>query len=284
MDGFVFWVKADLLSPSALYGNNLYGSTALAQNPIVVTPAAQICVQGSLHYGINRQQNIDETIDINSIVFTAESDIDDFNNISANELYIATYEGLRFSFSSRKPYYKAADLYHYIGNAIYPSFESQIIDNISILDNVNIVASNSIPLWMAMNQFMPIYPSFVVDQNLPPPYASVDISNTEAIQETPYIDQNTNQWQLVQEKAIVTVYGLRNFNIMDYVKYVMDTSLNDDFGIMNMPVVQDVKRTQSEMNMIAMKKTIEFQISYYQARMRNIARQLITQAFITVIK
>ena len=44
---------------------------------------------------------------------------------------------------------------------------------------------------------------------------------------------------------------------------------------MNTPVVADEKRTQSELNTIAMKKSIEFEVNYNQATNRDIARQFI---------
>jgi len=49
-------------------------------------------------------------------------------------------------------------------------------------------------------------------------------------------------------------------------------------GVMNIPVVQDERVTQNELNIIAMRKTIKFKVNYYQQRMRNVARRLITSA------
>ena len=43
-------------------------------------------------------------------------------------------------------------------------------------------------------------------------------------------------------------------------------------------VVQDERVTQNELNIIAMRKTIKFKVNYYQQRMRNVARRLITSA------
>jgi hypothetical protein len=43
-------------------------------------------------------------------------------------------------------------------------------------------------------------------------------------------------------------------------------------GIMNIPVVQDERVTQNELNIIAMRKTIKFKINYYQQRMRDLSR------------
>ncbi|MCD8726119.1 hypothetical protein LUD21_28035, partial [Klebsiella pneumoniae] len=45
-----------------------------------------------------------------------------------------------------------------------------------------------------------------------------------------------------------------------------------EMGIMNIPVVQDERVTQNELNIIAMRKTIKFKINYYQQRMRDIFR------------
>jgi hypothetical protein len=45
-------------------------------------------------------------------------------------------------------------------------------------------------------------------------------------------------------------------------------------GVMNIPVVQDERVTQNELNIIAMRKTIKFKVNYYQQRMRNVARKL----------
>ena len=44
------------------------------------------------------------------------------------------------------------------------------------------------------------------------------------------------------------------------------------------PTVRDEKRAQSELLILAQKKTIEFEIDYYQCAARNIARQLIENA------
>jgi hypothetical protein len=44
---------------------------------------------------------------------------------------------------------------------------------------------------------------------------------------------------------------------------------------MNMPVVHDEKRPQQELAALAMKKTLDLEVSYNQVSMRRIARQLI---------
>ena len=49
---------------------------------------------------------------------------------------------------------------------------------------------------------------------------------------------------------------------------------------MNMPIMRDEKRGQMELQAIAMKKTIEIDVSYYQARINDIARQLIESCIV----
>ena len=48
--------------------------------------------------------------------------------------------------------------------------------------------------------------------------------------------------------------------------------------MMSQPVVRDDKRTQAELGTIAMKKVVDFEISYYQERINDVARQMILSA------
>ena len=255
-DGYIFWIKS---------------STTLT-------------VKGSLHYSANRIQNDDESFDKNGVVFTAESDIDTFNNISPSTIWIGAYDGIRFAFSSRSMLYKAAGIYHYRGDAIYPAMASQIIDTIDGFDQTSVIVSDSLPIWLSLNAIMPIYPAFLSPQNLDPVYATVDIdpNSQVALQSAPYIDGNSNHWQLVQETVKFTIYGLRNNAAIDFQDYILNASLSDSFGINDMPIIKDVKRTQAELSVIAMKKTFEMTINYYQQRARNIAQKLITSASMSI--
>lgn len=95
-----------------------------------------------------------------------------------------------------------------------------------------------------------------------------------------YLDEKSNQYQLVSEDVTISVTGLRNASVEDFLRYVQQYTLSDDaeMGVMNIPVVQDERVTQNELNIIAMRKKIKFRVNYYQQRMRNVARQLITSA------
>jgi hypothetical protein len=274
LDGFVFWVRSDLVSAAVR-------AAAVSGIP---TPLYQVSVQGSLHYATQNEQREDETADINRVVFTSLSQIDEFNVIGPGVMFLGEFEGIRFAFNRRDSFYQQANLYHYVGDAVYPALDSQIIDAVGELDTTELIVSNSLPVWLTLNQFMPMYPSFLVPGNIAPPYAVVHIdpSSTNAIQSAPALDSTLSHYQLVSDRVRITMYGLGNNQAMDFQDYVFQYSLNTDvIGVMNMPVIRDEKRTQSELSVIAMKKSIEIEVSYYQARVNTIARQFIKSAIPT---
>ena len=67
-----------------------------------------------------------------------------------------------FSFSARRSYYQQADLHHYVGDAIYPAFETQVIDTSEELTELledRLIVSNSLPIWLSLPPpGVPIYP------------------------------------------------------------------------------------------------------------------------------
>ena len=95
LDGYVFWIRGDLVSPP---------------NAKVIT------VKGSFHYTTDRQQDEAETFALNKVVFTSLGPVDDFADINPNTMYIANYDGLDFAFSTRGMFYNQAQIWHYRGN------------------------------------------------------------------------------------------------------------------------------------------------------------------------
>ena len=284
LDGFAFWVRSDLINPSSIYNTSPLNVVA-GNTPPSASPAPTIQVKGSLHYQTDNNQDESEGFATNRIIFTSECEIEALTDINPTTLYIGEFDGLQFSFSHRNMY-RQSGLFHYQGFAVYPAMATQIINDVSQIDLKNVVVSNSLPIWLTLNAYMPMYPSFLTPDNILPPWCTVDVppTTTQAIQAAPYIDGNGSHSQLVQETVRLSVYGLRNFNIMDFVDYINQYSyLTDTFGIMNMPTVRDEKRTQAELNILAMKKTIEYEINYYQERVRDLARQYITSVFIDLI-
>jgi len=285
LDGYVFWVNAALLTDSALYNAAQFNRLEFDQFGDSL-PARQLVAQGSLHYATEMHQIDDRTTAYNHMIFTSLQPIQDFNLINPNLIYVATNsDGIKFAFSRRENFYKQADLYHYRGDALYSVMDTQLIDSMTGFDTTSPIVSNSLPIWLSLNQFFPMYPSYLVGQNIAPPYASVDISpsDTYAIQAFPLLDKNSNPNQLTHDKVKITIYGIRNQEALNFAQYVFDYSLNtDNIGVQNMPIVQDEKMTQPEFGIIAMKKSITFDVSYYQTTVNDIARKLIESAFINI--
>lgn len=278
LDGYVFWVRSDLVDELMVCNCWKYAAPPLdGSSP----PGPVFSAQGSLHYSTQVKQNEDETMALNRVVFTAQEEVQEFNNVGPCTMYIGVFEKVRFAFSNRGMFYQQAGIYHYQGDAIYPALASQIIDSLDNFDTNNVIVSNSLPIWLMLNQFMPMYPSFLVTENLQPPYASVHIppENTTALAAMPLWDKTSTHSQLVKDRVRITLYGMRNFNALDFQDYVFQYSLDNPsvMGIMNMPVMQDVKRTQSELMVIAQKKVFEVEINYYQIRVRDLALQYITK-------
>ena len=299
IDGFVFWVRADLLSQQTLAGlvtatqlaaidemaNRLPGVSIDASNPYIIE------ARGSLHYASDIRQEEIETYAANRIVFTTTDEVKPFNDIAPGTMWIGQFGSMRFNFSIMSSRYRQAGLWHYSGFAIYPDIELNIIDDISQFSTASVV-SNSLPAWLNLASYNPpwafwkppppLFPGFLAPANQPPPFAAIHVvpDSTIALAMAPTIDHKTStHTQLCSERVRVTLWGTRNDQALDWIdmvnRYTLDT---DSFGIMNMPVVRDAIRTQSELGVISMKKTIEYEVSYLQQRMNTIATQVISSS------
>ena len=313
LDGFVFWVRADLLAPTRLTGDFMgtpggnqttrpYQTTRLLGDALADSIGNTLCplpltltVKGSLHYGTDQRQEETETYAANHVIFTSEQEVVNLSAVDKTQMYLGHFDGVRFAFSRRNTFYKQAALYHYTGDAVYSVMDTQIIDDVSQLNGLKPVVSNSLPLWLSLTRptvwpFLPgldldLYPSFLVPDNEPPPFATVHIEPraTTALQAFPVIDPSTgSHTQLVKDVVQITLFGLANDAAIDFQDYVTEYCyVAETFGLMNLPVVRDDKLPQVELNAIAQKKTIEFEINYYQTRVRNVALQLITSCIPT---
>jgi len=262
LDGFVFWIRADLLDAP----------------PSVTT----MTIKGAIHRSVSNTQEEDQTQSLNHMVFTTDTRVDDFNSVSSNQMWVCTIEGAPFSFSSMLDKFVSAGLYHYRGDSISPIVRAQMINSSGELSNSNLVISNSLPLFMQLTQYGPVYPAFLVDSNVAPPYVVVDVRTTEPIQSAPSIDPS-NRWQFVKDTVRVTLIGANNHVALQYRDYIVNAAMTyEHFGVSNIPAVRDIKMLQSEINALAMKKTIDFEVNYYQQTANDIALQLITQVFLSV--
>lgn len=294
LDGYLFWVRSDLVSDAALLNAQVLNGFSPNEPPMSDRGDPTYEVKGSLHYETTQQQTDEEVYSVNRVVFTSEKFIQDFNEVGESILLIGEWEGLKFAFSSRQSYYQQSGTHHYVGNAVYADMYPQLIDSLEGFSAAQVV-SNSIPIWLSMSNWTqkpwepfgmsyPLYPAMLSPNNAPPPYAVVNVTMTEALASAPSLDKTYSHDQLVTDTVKITLWGLRNYSAMEFVDFVNQFSVNENnLGLMNMPVIKDERHQQSEMNTLAMKKSIEYKVSYLQSQTRDIARQLIVRAIPTFI-
>jgi hypothetical protein len=276
LDGFLFWINNSLVTPAP------------------VLPAT-VAIEGSLHYSTETEQEESSNLSVNTIVFTALKKCDVFQQLAPPWLYLATYHGIQFGFNSQGKYYQQADLWHYLGTAVKATKGTQVIDDVVSLNNLNnLIVTNSLPYWLMMPNYVPpypgfkcpissIFPSFLVPANEPPPYASVHIEDTRALEAFAFLDIHLDSSQLASETVRIITYGVDNDDIITFLNFVIQYSRDWSYiGIMNMPIINDLKETQSELQVIAQKKEIVFKVSYLQSlqNSRSVTRQLIRHALV----
>ncbi|EHZ7709398.1 hypothetical protein K6Q07_004109 [Salmonella enterica] len=263
LDGFVYWVNAEIITPDELERMGI-------ANPFATT------IKGSLHRQVVTEQSATSSRDVNNIIFTPVTKADDFNIEDPNAIYLGEYEGTQFAFSRMESRYTQSGIFHYRGMAILPTMRSQIIDSPDDISDEQVI-SNSTPIWLALKQFATVYPSFLVPSNLKPPYIAADVRNTVPLQLAATVRGNS-RYQLAQDSVRVTLYGFSNQMALDFVDYVVNKAQEDEeFGITNVPIVSDVKSNQVEINALAKKKIVDFDVNYYQATTRDISHQLIKE-------
>ena len=275
-----------------------------------VQTATQSVVKGSLHYSIQKEQEEAQTITVNSVVFTAESEVAFLNTIQPGYMWIATVtqpgtdpdgtvEPMQIAFSRRGAFYEQDGLYHYTGFEVYPALKTQIVTSSTGLSAQEPIVSNSLPIWLSQNSFAPVFPSFLVPDNLPPPYivVHIDPARTDPLQAFPLytwpgteesgtgtspLYQQTSQ-QLMRDRVKLTLFGFNNQLAIQYFSSLINYSINtDDFGFCNSPAIRDDKYPQVEISAIAQQKTIEIEASYYQSTADAVAQRLILSATIAI--
>lgn len=261
LDGFVYWINAAILSTDEL------------ERLGVVNPHT-VSIKGSLHRQVTTEQSATASLSVNSIIFTPVEQIDDFNVENPDSIYLGEYAGTQFAFSRMDSRYTQAGIFHYRGTAILPTMRTQIIDSPDEISD-ELILSNSIPIWLALKQFATVYPSFLSPSNLQPPYIVADVQGSVPLQMASRTTEG-ERYQLVQDRVRLTLYGFSNDRALGFLDYVVEMAIDDEqFGITNIPVVNDEKSNQVEINALAKKKYIDFDVNYYQMTTRDISRQLI---------
>jgi hypothetical protein len=255
-----------------------------------VTLPTDLNVMGSFHYNSEVQQLEDAVFDSNTVIFTSLSEIQPFNNLGPSHMYIAHYRNITFAFSSRGRLYEQADLYHYVGSALKTRTQTQIVEDITGF-NPSLVVSNSLPIWLNMPNYVPpypgfvcefpLFPSFLVTDNLQPPFGSVHILDTVTMVMGTQYGPKMESDQLCREKVRIHMYGVNNQMASDFVSFVEQYSKDwMNLGLVDTPAIKDGKMPSPEFKVIAQYKTVEFDINYRQVESRNMARQLILHAIV----
>jgi len=295
----------DLLSNRQQVRFQKYTKMVVSQDGFVFWVATQqfMIADGSLHYATDRVQDEDQTIGVNQVLLTSEHPITEFNLIAPGTMWIGSWPlgpqesspgvSLQVAFAKRGNFYGPANLWHYSGFAVYPALSAQIIATAADLPAGPIV-SNSLPIWLAQTTYAPVYPSFLVPDNIVPPYivAHIEPSGTEAPGGFPLSIwpgtvipgptspfYNLTVQQLARDEVTLTMYGFNNATAVQFYTALVEYSLNSgDFGFANIPAIRDEKRTQPELAAIAQKKSLHISANYYQATADAIARRLILAA------
>lgn len=288
LDGYVFWLRT----------------------------GATVDVACSVHVTMDIRQLEDETFGNNRIMLTTGTEIQEFNEVAPTKIWIGEFDRRKFAFSRNDSNYNpAVQTWFYLGDAVPPAMLSQLIDVGSQLDPSTLIVSNSLPIWLALKSYTPIwlvppnpgitlYPSFAVPANTSPVYGAVHIdpNQTIALQPTPRLGPvrpigsavlgtiagttlDSTHWQLVSDRVRVTLYGATNQVAADFFDLVYRYSYDQDtIGIMSdLTTIRDEKRVHPELGILAMKKTLDFRVSYYQTRANATARQLLLKASVTII-
>lgn len=270
LDGFVFWLRT--------------GSFEQA---------------GAIHFMAERQQDETETRTRNTVIFTTQELVQPLDTENTQTLAVGEIAGQRYAFGRHGWYFPQAGVFHYQGDGVPAAMALQLVDEPSQIPTDPIV-SDSLPAWLQLVSYDPVwvswpvdrnphitlYPSYLVPDNLTPPYGSVHIeaSRIDAMQSMPWLSSTYSHYQLTRESVRVTLYGCNNNTAADFLDLVEQYTLDTDaFGIMNMPTIRDGKRPWPEGMVIAQLKYIDFDVSYVQTRVNDIARQLITDAIATVL-
>jgi hypothetical protein len=309
LDGFVYWIKAAALSDSALMNSGMGMNSAVLNQTQRLAPATSFSAKGTLHYETSGEQTVEKNYARNRVIFTALEPIQDLNSVGDNLLYIARFDApgpsasqapastteIRFAFQGRGSYFQQMNLWHYYGDSVYPTMASQIVDDPRSLSTTRLIVSNSLPFWLNFNLYnplwpvpvsrpnVPLFPAMLSPDNMKTAYGAVDVETTEGVQSAPLLTLRTNHYQQAKDTVKLVMYGADNDVCQDFLdsflQYSYDTEL---FGIMNIPIFRDEKEGQTEFSTLAKKKSALFEISYNQAAVRDVARQLILSCIPTV--
>lgn len=266
---------------------------------------------GSLHYATDREQSETSTLGLSDVIFSSESEITQFSAIAPDFMWIGRWDipnapPLRVAFSHLGNLFREAEIFHYTGTAITALMLPNILTSPADIPAGPIV-SNSLPIWLAQDSYngnpVLVYPSFLVPENIIPPYivAHIEPTMTEALAAAPLIgpwpgsiEPNSGAsplhdlagGQLYRDEVMLTLYGFSNDAAWQYLVALYEASYNGTagFGFANSPAIQDEKHLSRELAAIAQKKTIHISANYLSGTADAVARRLILSAMLSSIE
>lgn len=252
-------------------------------------------VAGTLHVATDSDMIEDQSYDKSTLQFTTQDEVHSFHDIAADTVWVGHVNNSKFAINSVMGQYDQAGLFHYHGSTILPAFASQFIDSPAQLETLGPVTSSSLALFMAMPTLgsvaldwcpwpenVPVFPSFAVPDNQPPPYIAVHNDPASSTSENMgTLDPDTGSTsRLVREKVRLRLYGLPHQQADTILTYILRWSLlnTDKIGITNSPTIRDEKQPMADINALAMCKTIDLDVMYTQAAVRTTGLSFIRHA------
>ena len=299
-----------IASLSGTFTFTQYTKTVLSQDGYVfwVAGSNTLTVKGALHVSTDREQDTDKTIAMNVVMLDSEGVINEFNKEDSGVLWVGEIpipDGgtVKAAFQRRGPFFKNAGIYHYMGYSVFPQFSDILVASSSDIPAGPIV-SNSLPIWLGMQAFLqnvptitwdtsiPFYPSFLVPENVKPPYVVVHIDPdwTDSVQPVPQYPYSGNalgptdvpSLQLYSDRVELLCYGLNNQQVLQLQAAILEYQLfSGQFGFTTTPVIRDLKDPMAELQAIALKKSLVFQANYYMQSADAMAKQIIEAATIS---
>lgn len=270
LDGFIFWLATGI----------------------------EKTVSGSVSYLTKKLQKEGESYEQSRVLFTTNEEVKPFHATS-DTTWVGAFNDLRFVLGLCTYEHKETELYHYIGKSLSPAFARQFVDNADDINDQEPIVSNSLPIFLSLpsegNPYLdrypwpenvPVFPSFLVPDNQPPPYVTVhnDAESIKGIGMSAINITDSSGTQITSERVRLSLYGLSNTQAGNIREYIIRWALIHPWmmGVMNNPVISDARETSPNITTLAQKKTIDFDVMYQQNALRNSAVQLIRQAKINL--
>lgn len=273
---------------------SIYEKTLLPIDQYVFwSPVSRVTIKGALHIAQEIQQSDEDTYAAAHVTFTAQDKVAELEAAPTNRILVAsTSQGTRYAFHAQNGFFTQANIWHYFGHSIPPAMLTQLLDRPGLIDLSRPVVSNSLAFWIQLGKFktpfadwfsnsIPLYPAQIVPANLEAPYIAVNVYDTRALQAIPKVRRTRSSHQLMADKVRLVLYGLQSDEATDFQNCVNSyMAYTGNFGLMNVPALVDDRRSHSGIEAIAMRKVIDYEISYIHSRVDSVARTLIKKAYV----